>query len=114
MSGISKKLSEILEGRSAEFWFVLAAMFIYVVQRAKDDPWWIRLGKAVTAGMLTLGVAPSLSGVFWGNEIATAIAVMLLGEVFLDTTSAVAADRQFFIRLIKRWLENRVNGGEGQ
>lgn len=94
-----------------EFWAALAGGFIYVIQRARSDPWYSRITKAIVAALFALAFARDLSSYVRDNEALAAILIMLLGEVVLDIFTAIASDRQFWSETIKEVIRKRLGVG---
>jgi hypothetical protein len=86
-----------------EYWATLLAMAIWTGTRdAEKDPLKRRLAKTATSVLLTAGLSPSVAAYTGLSEIWTAIIVMSVGLLALDTATALVSDREFIKEVIRK------------
>jgi hypothetical protein len=92
-----------------EYWAVLIAMVLWTSARdAEREPLMRRVAKTIASAFLTYGLTPSLAPYMRNNELFAIVAIMALGLIVLDVSTALIGDREFIKRLITRKL-----GGDG-
>lgn len=95
-----------------EYYAVLAGMVLYVASRdAEKEALWRRIVKTIASAFLAIGLSPALAQYLRGSENMATVAIMALGMLALDVTTALVGDREFIKELIRARLGGGSNNG---
>ncbi len=91
--------------KAPEYWFIIVGMAIYIAMRnAEAAPLRTRLLKALTAGMLAVGLSPELATRIGFSEGITAVIIMAFGQIILDGVTGLLGDRDFIKEILRSYL----------
>lgn len=94
--------------KSIEYYIALGSAMLFVALQHKEKPWAARVAIAGISGGLGNAVSPELAArIVWMGEVTAMVAVTALIYAVLDTASALVADREVILDLVRRTKRGR-------
>lgn len=91
--------------KSPDYWIALIAASLYVFLRSSDKPLINRTAMTAISAALGYSITPEISVIAGKPELLTMVVVTTTAYLFLDFISALFADRDILIDLIRRFVK---------
>lgn len=94
--------------KTTDYYIALASAMLFVVLWHKEKPWWSRVAISGMSGGFGYTLSPELApSVSFLGEATMVVLVTALSFVLLDTVTALVADREVILDLVRRSKKGR-------
>lgn len=99
---------EFFQDKTAQYWVILASLGAYAFTHNKEGTRLNRFVKSLISAGLAIGASEDLAERLGWSDIIAASAIMLFGQVILDTVFDIAGSKAYREKIGKAWLAKKL------